>query len=108
MLRPTLSNSSIALWIYFQERMAAPIHFIAAYADTTYHINVEWEETPFLGIFQVEWKVVAADSEQIQTAVVVIMPVIVIVVVVLLLTVIIIWIIIIIRKSKERKARKLA
>lgn len=26
MLRPTLSNSSIALWIYFQERMAAPIH----------------------------------------------------------------------------------
>lgn len=81
--------------------------FIAAYADTTYHINVEWEETPFLGIFQVEWKVVAADSEQIQTAVVVIMPVIVIVVVVLLLTVVIIWIIIIIRKSKERKARKL-
>lgn len=81
--------------------------FIAAYPDTTYHINLDWEETPFLGIFQVEWKVVAADQTKTETAVVMIMPVIVIIVVILLLTVIIIWIIIISRKRKERKARKL-
>lgn len=79
----------------------------AAYPDTTYHIGMEWEEPPFLGIFQVEWRVVAADQERTESAIVVIMPIIVIIVVVLLLTVLIIWTIIIIRKRKERKARKL-
>lgn len=82
--------------------------FIAAYPDTTYHVNLDIEETPFMGIFQVEWKVTAADQEEVHSAVVMIMPVVVIVVVILLLTVIVVWIIIIIRKRKERKARKLA
>lgn len=81
--------------------------FTAAYPDTTYHINLDWEETPFLGIFQVEWKVVAADMDRTESAVVVIMPIIVMIVVILLLTVIIVWIIIISRKRKERKARRL-
>lgn len=91
--------------------------FIAAYPDTTYHVNVEWTregdeegngKLPFMGIFQVEWKVSAADQEVVHSAVVIVMPVVVIIVMILLLTVIIVWIIIIIRKSKERKARKLA
>lgn len=81
--------------------------FVAAYPDTTYHVDLEWEETPFLGIFQVEWRIDAADQTRTESAIVVIMPVIVIIVVILLLTVIIIWIIIISRKRKERKARKL-
>lgn len=81
--------------------------FTAAYPETTYHINLDWEETPFLGIFQVEWKVVAADIDRTESAVVVIMPIIVMIVMILLLTVIIVWIIIISRKRKERKARKL-
>ena len=80
---------------------------VAAYPDTTYHINYEWEEAPFLGIFHVEWKVVAADNEMSESHIVVVMPIIVIIVVILLLTVMIIWIIIISRKRKERKARKL-
>lgn len=78
-----------------------------AYPGTTYHVNMEWNEAPFLGIFHVEWKVQAADAERIESHIVVIMPIIVIIVVVLLLTVLIIWTIIIIRKHKERKARKL-
>ncbi len=81
--------------------------FVAAYPGTTYHIDFEWEDPPFLGIFQVEWKVVAADQEETHSAIVIIMPIIVMIVMVLLLTVIIIWIIIINRKRKERKARKL-
>lgn len=81
--------------------------FVAAYPDTTYHINFDLEDTPLMGIFQVEWKVVAADQEEVHTAVVMVMPVIVIIVVILLLTVVIVWIIILSRKRKERKARKL-
>lgn len=78
-----------------------------AYPGTTYHVNFDWEDAPFLGIFSVEWKVQAADAEHIESHIVVIMPIIVIIVMVLLLTVLIIWTIIIIRKHKERKARKL-
>lgn len=99
--------------------------FVAAYPGTTYHINVDWSrdgdkekdgedkdsdgkgKLPFLGIFQVEWRVVAADRTRTETAVVIVMPIIVIIAVILLLTVIIIWIIIISRTRKERKARKL-
>ena len=81
--------------------------FVAAYPGTTYHIEHVWEDTPFLGIFQVEWKIVAADAEETHSAVVIIMPIIVMIVMILLLTVIIIWIIIISRRRKELKARKL-
>ncbi len=88
----------------YQEEIKTP-----AYPGTTYHVNFEWakDKMPFLGIFHVEWKVVAADAEHTESHVVVIMPIIVIIVLVLLLTVMIIWTIIIIRKRKERKARKL-
>lgn len=78
-----------------------------AYPGTTYHVNFDWEDAPFLGIFSVEWKVQAADAERIESHIVVIMPIIVIIVMVLLLTVLVIWTIIIIRKHKERRARKL-
>jgi len=80
---------------------------VAAYPETTYHVNFDWDKAPFMGIFHVEWKIVAADQEMSESHIVVIMPIIVIIVVVLLLTVMIIWIIIISRKRKERKARKL-
>ncbi len=81
--------------------------FKAAYPDTTYTIEETWENPPFMGIFQVEWRVEAAGNVQKQTALVIIMPVIVMIVMFLLLTVVVVWIIIICRKRKERKARKL-
>lgn len=79
----------------------------AAYPGINYDVNMEWNETPMLGIFNVEFKVSAAGSEQSQTHVVVIMPIFVMILLILLLTIIIVWIIIIVRKRKERKARKL-
>lgn len=78
-----------------------------AYPGTTYHVNLDWDKAPFLGIFHVEWKIQAADQEKVESHIVVIMPIIVIIVAILLLTVLVIWTIIIIRKHKERKARKL-
>jgi len=80
---------------------------IAAWPGSEYQVDVKWEDTPLLGIFNVEFKVSAADANQSESHIVVIMPVFVIILLILLLTVIIIWIIIIIRKRKERKARTL-
>jgi len=80
---------------------------ISTFPDTEYHANVEWEEPPLMGIFQVEFKVNAADAVQDERHIVIIMPIFMIVIIILLLTVIIVWTIIIIRKRKERKARTL-
>lgn len=80
---------------------------VATYPDTEYHVNVDWEDTPFIGFFQVNFKVSAADTTKEETHIVVILPVFVLVLLILLLTIIIVWIIIITRKRKERKARTL-
>lgn len=80
---------------------------LAAYPDNEYHVNVDWDNIPFLGIFTVEFKISAADTVKTETHIVVIMPVFIMVLLILLLTIIIVWIIIIIRKRKERKARTL-
>lgn len=79
----------------------------AAYPGTEYHISTDWEDTPFMGIFQAEFKISAAGEEKVEKHIVVIMPVFVLILLILLLTIIIVWIIIIIRKRKERKARTL-
>lgn len=80
---------------------------IATFPDTEYHINLNWENPPLLGIFQVEFRVSGADTIKTETHIVVIMPIFVMILLILLLTVAIVWIIIIIRKRKERKARTL-
>ena len=80
---------------------------ISTFPDTDYHINLSWDEPPLLGIFQVEFRVIASTTDYTETHLVVVMPIFVIVLLILLLTVIIVWIIIITRKRKERKARTL-
>lgn len=80
---------------------------IATFPDTEYHVDVNWENPPLLGIFQVEFRISGADTVKTETHIVVIMPIFVMVLLILLLTVVIAWIIIIIRKRKERKARTL-
>lgn len=80
---------------------------LAAYPGTEYHISTEWEKTPFMGIFQAEFKINAAGEEKVEKHIVIIMPVFILILLILLLTIIAVWIIIIIRKRKERKARTL-
>lgn len=91
----------------FGKELYSETDSIAAWPGSEYHVNVNWEDTPFLGIFNVEFKVNAADATESEKHIVVIMPVFIMILLILLLTVIIIWIIIIIRKRKERKARRL-
>ena len=80
---------------------------IGTFPDTEYHINVNWENPPLLGIFLVEFRISGADTVKTETHIVVIMPIFAMILLILLLTVAITWIIIIIRKRKERKARTL-
>ncbi len=80
---------------------------VSTFPDTEYHVNLDWDEPPLMGIFQVEFKVNAADTIRDEKHIVIIMPIFMIVIIILLLTVIIVWTIIIIRKRKERKARTL-
>ena len=86
----------------YQDKVSKPV-----LPDTTWHMQTEWEETPFMGIFQVSYKVTAPNATRDETKIVVILPIIVMIIGILLLTTIIIWIILFIRKRRERKSRLL-
>lgn len=68
-------------------------------------VSDEWEETPFMGLFKVTWKVTAGDQADEISKVILILPISIIILMIILLTIIIIWIIISIRKRKERRSR---
>ncbi len=80
---------------------------IVAFPESDHDIDVSWENTPLLGIFQVEFSVNGGDVNVSEKHIVAIIPIFVLILLISLLTVIILWIIIIIRKRKERKARTL-
>lgn len=75
--------------------------------DTERRINLEWDNTPMLGVFQVSYSVSALDQARSGTKIVVILPIYVIVLALVLLTFLIIWAIILIRKRRERRSRLL-
>lgn len=101
------ANYSYTAKTFFGRELFSDDGVIPAYPDTTYKVDITWEEVPFFGIFQVEFKVTAAGEERDESRLVVVMPIIMMILLILLLTVVIVWIIIIIRKRKERKVRKL-
>ncbi|MBQ6149940.1 hypothetical protein IJI86_03165 [Candidatus Saccharibacteria bacterium] len=69
-------------------------------------VSDSWDETPFFGLFNVEWTVTGSGgtSETI-TKFVAIIPPVIIIVTILLLTIIIIWIIIVVGKRKARRSK---
>lgn len=92
---------------FFGKELFKDEGMIPAYPGTTYKVDTTWEEVPFFGIFQVEFKITVAGEERSESRIVIVMPIIMMILFILLLTIIIVWIIIIIRKRKERKTRKL-
>lgn len=91
----------------FGKEIVSEKNTIAAYPGNEYDFEYKWENTPFLGIFQVEFNVSGGSEVINEKHLVIIMPLIVLVLLILLLTVLVVWIIIIIRKRKERQVRKL-
>lgn len=73
--------------------------------ETTMTLRDVWQDTSFMGLFQVEWMVTAANQTEVVTKTVLILPIIVIILMILLLTIIIVWIIIAIRKRRERRSK---
>ena len=100
-------NYSYTARTIFGKELYSENRSMVTYPGTEYHIATEWEKTPIIGLFQVEYKISAASTTEVQRHLVLIMPIFAIVLLILLLTIIIVWIIIIIRKRKERKARTL-
>ena len=68
-------------------------------------IKEAWDDTPFFGLFNVEWIVDSLGQTETISSTVLIMPPIVIIIILLLLTIIIVWIIIMVRKRRERRSK---
>lgn len=74
--------------------------------DTERRVNLEWPDTPFMGIFKVYYKVVVpGNSPREEEKLVIKFPIIMIILTILVLTGLVIGIIITIRKRRERNAR---
>lgn len=73
--------------------------------DTSRKEELSWEGTPFMGIFQLNYRVEALDQIKDETRLIIIMPVYIILIFIILLTALVIWIIMMVRKRKERKSR---
>ena len=75
--------------------------------DTERRVNLEWADTPFMGIFKVYFKVHAPGSEgtREEERLVIKFPIIMIILTILILTGLIVGVIIAIRKRRERNSR---
>ncbi|MBQ3292968.1 hypothetical protein IJG93_01495 [Candidatus Saccharibacteria bacterium] len=92
--------------VYYETPAGSTAARISVIPDTELSVTDSWKDTPFFGMFNVEWTVTANDENpQTITKFVVIMPPVIIIIILLLLTVIIMWIIIVLRKRKERRSK---
>lgn len=73
--------------------------------ETERRIDDIWPDTPFMGLFVVNYKVTALAEVIEQTHLVLILPIFMIIIMLFLLTAIVLWLIIIIKKRRERKSR---
>ena len=69
-------------------------------------LSDSWDETPFFGLFNVQWTVTGSGgSTEVITRFIIIMPPAILITIILLLTIVIVWIIIMVRKRKERRSK---
>ena len=73
--------------------------------DTARNVNLNWEETPAMGIFYVTAEISALDQKVELSKIVVVIPVFVIVIMAILLTILIVWIIILVKKRRSQRSR---
>ena len=92
--------------VYYESTGESSGARISVIPDTELEVSDVWNETPFFGMFNVEWTVYAnGEASETITKFIVIMPAVVAIAIILLLTIIIIWIIIMVGKRKERRSK---
>lgn len=92
--------------VYYETTGVSAKSRVSVIPESELPVTDSWDETPFFGLFNVEWTVTGngGTSETI-TKFVVIMPPVIIIAAISLLTIIIVWIIIMLRKRKERRSK---
>ena len=92
--------------VYYETEGVSAKSRVSIIPESELPVTDSWDETPFFGLFNVEWTVTGngGTSETI-TKFVVIMPPVIIITAISLLTIIIVWIIIVLRKRKERRSK---
>jgi len=92
--------------VYYETQGISAKSRVSIIPESELPVSDSWDETPFFGLFNVEWTVTGSGgaSETI-TRFVAIIPPAVIITAILLLTIITVWIIIVLRKRKERRSK---
>ena len=90
---------------YYETAGASTKSRVSIIPESELEVTDVWEETPYFGLFNVEWTVSAAGKSETISRQVLILPLPILVTMILLLTIITIWIIVIVRKRRERRAR---
>ncbi|MBO7657639.1 hypothetical protein J6S55_03305 [Candidatus Saccharibacteria bacterium] len=95
--------------IYYETPGNSTKSRVSIIPETELSVSDSWDDTPFFGIFNVEWTVTAGASEsETITKFIIIMPPALIILAILLLTIVIVWIIIMVRRRKERRSKFMA
>ena len=102
----TLKVTGIFGQVYYETPGNSTKSRISVIPESELVVTDKWEETPFFGIFNVEWTVRGGGgTTDTITKLVVIMPPAIIITIILLLTIVIVWITIMLRKRKERRSK---
>ena len=92
--------------VYYETPASSTRARVSIIPESELPVSDSWDETPFFGLFNVEWTVKAnGNTTETITKFIVIMPPVIIITAILLLTIIIIWIIIVIGKRRERRSK---
>lgn len=92
--------------VYYETEGISAKSRVSIIPESELVVSDSWDETPFFGLFNVEWTVTGTGgATETITKFVAIIPPVIIIVAILLLTIIIVWIIIMVRKRKERRSK---
>lgn len=101
----TLKVTGIFGQVYYETPGNSTRARVSIIPEVELPVSDRWDETPFFGIFNVEWTVRGGGATETISKLVVIMPPVILITIFLLLTIIIVWIIIMVRKRKERRSK---
>ncbi|MBR3269760.1 hypothetical protein IKG07_00695 [Candidatus Saccharibacteria bacterium] len=92
--------------VYYETQGISAKSRVSIIPESELAVTDSWDETPFFGLFNVEWTVTGSGgATETVTRFVAIIPPVILITTILLLTIAIVWIIIVLRKRKERRSK---